>query len=40
MDTEFDEFITCKHSFQRLKDLVVLWYEDFLREELSAGYLL
>jgi len=39
-DTDLDEFVTCSQSFKKLKELVTSWYEDYLREDLSASYLL
>jgi hypothetical protein len=39
-DTDLDEFVTCSQSFKKLKELVTSWFEDHLREDLSASYLL
>lgn len=39
-DTDLDEFVTCQHAFKRLKELVTSWFDDYLKDDPSAGYLL
>lgn len=35
-DTDLDEFVTCSQAFKKLKELVTSWYDDFLKDDISA----
>lgn len=39
-DTDLDEFITCSASFKKLKDLVTIWYEDYIKNDDYSAYFL
>mmetsp|Transcript_40967 Transcript_40967/g.62374 ORF Transcript_40967/g.62374 Transcript_40967/m.62374 type:complete len:134 (-) Transcript_40967:308-709(-) len=39
-DTDLDEFVTCAHTFRRLKDVVQGWLSDALKDDFYASLLI